>query len=181
MPGIVGWTCSCGQTDNMGQFCLACGKVRPVGAVDVRDTRQKEYQKKIVASDLKDSVKSAASEDPEVPAASVFEKTEKSAPEEVPHVSEYRDYTKEAVASEIPQTAPASTGRGLGIAAMVTGIASCAFCWVPFLGLACGIAGAVLSYFATVKETQNGRVKCGIVTSAIGLTIACVVLGFFFF
>lgn len=29
---VLGWTCSCGKTDNRGKFCAECGKPKPAGA-----------------------------------------------------------------------------------------------------------------------------------------------------
>ena len=29
---VLGWTCSCGKTDNRGKFCAECGAARPVSA-----------------------------------------------------------------------------------------------------------------------------------------------------
>jgi membrane protease subunit (stomatin/prohibitin family) len=28
-PAQVGWSCNCGQTDNLGKFCMDCGQVKP--------------------------------------------------------------------------------------------------------------------------------------------------------
>lgn len=29
---VLGWTCSCGKTDNRGRFCQECGSPKPAGA-----------------------------------------------------------------------------------------------------------------------------------------------------
>lgn len=72
-----------------------------------------------------------------------------------------------------PATAPKKSG--MGIAAMVCGIASIVFCFVFYIGIPCGIVGLVLGIVANRKE-KSGMALAGIITGAIGTALSIFIL-----
>jgi len=86
---------------------------------------------------------------------------------------------------ETPPTspAPAVQGNGVATAGMVLGIIAVATCWMfcaPYVPLACGIVGLVLSIVGSSKAKQRGGVgagkaKVGMILSIVGLAVIIVV------
>lgn len=72
-----------------------------------------------------------------------------------------------------PAAAPKKSG--MGIAAMVCGIASIVFCFVFYIGIPCGIVGLVLGIVANRKE-KSGMALAGIITGAIGTALSIFIL-----
>jgi len=72
-----------------------------------------------------------------------------------------------ATATQTPTTPNASASKGLAIAAMVVGICSIVFGWVPFLGLILGIVAIVLGIIALKRKISKGMSIAGIVTGAL--------------
>lgn len=82
-------------------------------------------------------------------------------------------------------------GNGIAIAGMVLGIISVATCWIwcfPWIAIACGIVGVILSVLGlkTAKERGGlnaGKAKTGLICGLIGLAVSVVlfivVLAFF--
>lgn len=69
--------------------------------------------------------------------------------------------------------------KNMGIAALVLGIVSCAFCWsgiVSILFLACGIVGIVLAVKAKKEYEAAGQKAPGMVTAGLVLSIIGVAL-----
>ncbi|MBP5655041.1 MAG: hypothetical protein J6X33_05960 [Clostridiales bacterium] len=180
---IIGWKCPCGQTGNMGKFCVSCGKVQPlVGA-------QRAVPEQIAATvEDKSRVNAKAQEAPAADKAAEDAKTY-TAP--VSAVSEYYDYSNEganskdtgAGAEEVQYVAsePSEGSKGLSIAGMVTGIVSCALFFVPVLGVASGITGMIMTIKAKDKGIRNAFTSTGTVCSAIGCAVGYLVLFRIFF
>ncbi|MHC4716121.1 MAG: DUF4190 domain-containing protein [Planctomycetota bacterium] len=74
-------------------------------------------------------------------------------------------------------------GNGLATAGMVLGIITLATCWMfcaPYVPLACGIVGLVLSVLGASKAKDRagagaGKAKVGIICSVIGLAVIIVI------
>lgn len=62
----------------------------------------------------------------------------------------------------------------MGVASLVTGIASLVFSWVPLLGLALGIVGTVCGGKGQKDETQKGLATGGLVCGIIGTVIGAI-------
>ena len=175
---MIGWKCSCGQTGNMGKFCISCGKVQPlVGA-------QRAVPEQIAAT-----VEDKANR--EVKAEPVIQETGKTEGDVQPAsaVSEYYDYSSEGVKEEVnteESTYNADTvyaapsepvkAKGLGIAGMVTGIVSCVFCLVPVLGVASGTSGMIMTIKAKDQGNLSGFTTAGTICSAIGCSVGFLML-----
>ncbi|QIG39327.1 DUF4190 domain-containing protein [Microbacterium sp. 4R-513] len=76
-----------------------------------------------------------------------------------------------------PGPPPAS---GLATAALVLGILSLVFCWLPLLGIALGIVAAVLGNVARSKGQRKGFALTGIITGGVGIfaSIAAWIISF---
>ena len=176
---MIGWKCSCGQTGNMGKFCFSCGKVQPlVGA-------QRAVPDQIKATfEDKETVK--VSETLKVSAED--EKDSEKAP--VSAVSEYYDYSNEGVEEDKtedeqeaekveyiePKPQTAGSGKGLGIAGMVTGIVSCVLFFIPVIGVASGTCGMIMTIKAKDRGNFTGFTKAGTICSAIGCSVGFLML-----
>lgn len=68
----------------------------------------------------------------------------------------------------------AKVSKGLGVAALVVGIAAFVFAWIPFLGLVLGLAGVGLGITALVKKQPKGFSITGLSLSSFGLIVALV-------
>jgi hypothetical protein len=77
--------------------------------------------------------------------------------------------------------------KPLAVTGMILGICSIVFCWVPFLGLAAGIVGLVLSLIAKNKakaanlgENWDGKAMAtaGLICSIIGMAVSVIYLIF---
>ena len=77
--------------------------------------------------------------------------------------------------------------KAAAVTGMILGICSLVFCWVPFLGLGCGIIGLIFSLMAKNKakaenlgETWDGKgmALAGLVCSIIGMAISVIYLIF---
>jgi hypothetical protein len=80
-------------------------------------------------------------------------------------------------AAQTPATPTATGSKGLAIAAMVVGICSIVFGWVPFLGLILGIVAIVLGIIALKRKIGKGMSIAGIVTGALA-TIWNIIVSF---
>lgn len=69
-------------------------------------------------------------------------------------------------------------GNGIAIAAMVLGIISLVLFWIPFLGLICGVLGAIFGFVGLGKSNRIGGkgkgmaiagLVCGIIGTLIGV------------
>ena len=184
---IIGWKCSCGQSGNMGKFCVSCGKVQPlVGA-----QRAVPDQIAVTLGDGAAKAPDAAAVNED--AASKSSSASAGSAASVSAVSEYYDYSGESAdpgASEenketdsVDYTAPAGKGKGKGlsIAGMVTGIVSCALFFVPVLGVSAGITGMIMTIKAKERGLLNGFTSTGTICSAIGCAVGYLVLFRIFF
>ncbi len=63
----------------------------------------------------------------------------------------------------------AEESKALAIVALVLGIIGIIFCWAPFFGLICCLAGVILGIVALVKKQQKGMAIAGLVCGAVGL------------
>jgi hypothetical protein len=71
----------------------------------------------------------------------------------------------------LPISAGGGGGKGMSIAGMVLGILSILTCWLPYVGLALGTVGLVLSALAFKKEDAKGMAIAGLVTSIVGIAL----------
>ncbi|WP_182112661.1 DUF4190 domain-containing protein [Actinotalea sp. JY-7876] len=76
---------------------------------------------------------------------------------------------------------PQTKAPGIAIGALVVGIAALVLCWIPFLGVALGIAGVVVGILAMRKPGGKGFGLGGLITGALALLIALVVTSFTLF
>ena len=60
----------------------------------------------------------------------------------------------------------------MGIAALILGIVTLVFCWLPYIALFTGVAGIVLGAIGSKKN--DGKAKTGMVLSIVGLAICLV-------
>ena len=63
----------------------------------------------------------------------------------------------------------------LSIVALVLGIVGIVFCWAPFFGLLCCLAGVIVGIVAIVKKNNKGMAIGGIVCGALGLIPAILI------
>lgn len=86
--------------------------------------------------------------------------------------------------SQPAATAPASSGtNGVAIAAMVIGIVSLLFCWIPFLGLLGGLGGIVALILGFIGRSKaksagtggQGAALTGIITGILALLVSIAV------
>lgn len=75
----------------------------------------------------------------------------------------------------VPQ--PTQT-KGLAISALIVGIASLVFCWIPVIGILGGIAAVVLGIIAIKKAQSKGMSITGIITGALAILSATAILIF---
>lgn len=66
-----------------------------------------------------------------------------------------------------PANLPPKQPRGLALAALIVGIASLIFCWVPVLGALGGVVAVVLAIIALVKAQPKGMSIAGLVTGIV--------------
>ena len=95
----------------------------------------------------------------------------------------YQQPVYQPVVNGAPRSNP---GKGMGIAALVMGIVSCCFFWIPYFNIIClmmCIAGVILSAIGIKKSKSAGASVgvsvAGLVLSSIGLVlslISCVVV-----
>ncbi|MCR4670359.1 MAG: hypothetical protein K5643_04130 [Saccharofermentans sp.] len=176
---MIGWKCSCGQTGNMGKFCFSCGKVQPlVGAQRAVPEQIKATFEEKETVEVTDSEETLSEEkvSSDQPAASA--------------VSEYYDYSgeraeeentkDEAQGEETVYASPAgrdnASGKGLGIAGMVTGIVSCVLFFIPVIGVASGTCGMIMTIKAKDRGNLTGFTKAGTICSAIGCSVGFLML-----
>lgn len=176
---IIGWKCPCGQTGNMGKFCISCGKVQPlVGA-------QRAVPDPIAAT-VEDKPASPVTQAPVEDTESKASDTE-AVNTPVSAVSEYYDYSNEGSdrekaeadgkTEEVRYAEPQEKkSRGLSIAGMVTGIVSCALFFIPVIGVASGISGMIMTIKAKDRGLSNGFTSAGTICSAIGCAVGYLVL-----
>ncbi|MCL2353918.1 MAG: DUF4190 domain-containing protein [Defluviitaleaceae bacterium] len=65
-------------------------------------------------------------------------------------------------------------GRGKAIASLVLGIISIVFCYLPLVGLVCGIVGLIMASQARREGFNGGMRQGGVVTSIIGIVISSI-------
>lgn len=79
-----------------------------------------------------------------------------------------------------PTPKPELPGKGMGIAAMILGIASLVLMCTFYLSIPCAIVGLILGCSANGKAKKagmkNGCAVAGIITSSIGLGLAVIVI-----
>lgn len=82
-----------------------------------------------------------------------------------------------------PIAAPPSRPKGLALAALIVGVASLIFCWVPVLGTLGGAVAVVLAIIALVKAQSKGLSIAGLVTGALAFFtgIVLTIVAFVFF
>ena len=95
----------------------------------------------------------------------------------------YQQPVYQPVVNGAPRSNP---GKGMGIAALIMGIVSCCFFWIPYFNIIClmmSIAGLILSIIGLKKSKSAGASVgvsvAGLVLSIIGLvlsSISCLVL-----
>ena len=95
----------------------------------------------------------------------------------------YQQPVYQPVVNGAPRSNP---GKGMGIAALIMGIVSCCFFWIPYFNIIClmmSIAGMILSIIGLKKSKSAGASAgisvAGLVLSIIGLvlsSISCLVL-----
>ena len=95
----------------------------------------------------------------------------------------YQQPVYQPVVNGAPRSNP---GKGMGIAALIMGIVSCCFFWIPYFNIIClmmSIAGMILSIIGVKKSKSAGASAgvsvAGLVLSIIGLvlsSISCLVL-----
>ncbi|RGE24281.1 DUF4190 domain-containing protein [Leucobacter sp. wl10] len=71
--------------------------------------------------------------------------------------------------------APAQS-KGLAIAALVLGIVSLVFCWIPAIGIIAGVVGLILGIIALRKRQSKGMSLTGIITGALGIVASIIIL-----
>lgn len=72
--------------------------------------------------------------------------------------------------------APKQPSKGMGIAAMILGIASIALFWTVYMAMICAIIGLILGIIGRRNNRTDGMALAGIITSAIGLAIFVLIL-----
>lgn len=95
----------------------------------------------------------------------------------------YQQPVYQPVVNGAPRSNP---GKGMGIAALIMGIVSCCFFWIPYFNIIClmmSIAGLILSIIGLKKSKSAGASAgvsvAGLVLSIIGLvlsSISCLVV-----
>ena len=95
----------------------------------------------------------------------------------------YQQPVYQPVVNGAPRSNP---GKGMGIAALIMGIVSCCFFWIPYFNIIClmmSIAGLILSIIGLKKSKSAGAsvgvFVAGLVLSIVGLvlsSISCLVL-----
>lgn len=95
----------------------------------------------------------------------------------------YQQPVYQPVVNGAPRSNP---GKGMGIAALIMGIVSCCFFWIPYFNIIClmmSIAGMILSIVGLKKSKSAGASAgvsvAGLVLSIIGLvlsSISCLVV-----
>ncbi|WP_200329790.1 DUF4190 domain-containing protein [Leucobacter sp. L43] len=81
--------------------------------------------------------------------------------------------------------APAYSGgpaqpKGLALTALILGIASLIFCWVPVAGAVGGIIALVLGILALRKAQPKGLALTGVITGAVAAVVGIIVTILFF-
>lgn len=76
---------------------------------------------------------------------------------------------------------PKQPSKGMGIAAMILGIASIVLFWTVYFAMICAIVGLILGIIGRKSNRTDGMALAGIITSAIGLAIFVLILVFVFF
>lgn len=95
----------------------------------------------------------------------------------------YQQPVYQPVVNGAPRSNP---GKGMGIAALIMGIVSCCFFWIPYFNIIClmmSIAGMILSIIGLKKSKSAGASAgvsvAGLVLSIVGLvlsSISCLVV-----
>ena len=95
----------------------------------------------------------------------------------------YQQPVYQPVVNGAPRSNP---GKGMGIAALIMGIVSCCFFWIPYFNIIClmmSIAGLILSIIGLKKSKSAGASVgvsvAGLVLSIVGLvlsSISCLVV-----
>lgn len=66
----------------------------------------------------------------------------------------------------------------MAIAALILGICSLVFCWVPILGFGCGIAATILGAIGKNKNPdKRGMAIAGLVMGIIGVVLGVIITG----
>ena len=68
-----------------------------------------------------------------------------------------------------PQQPGATQPKGLAISALIVGIVSLVFCWVPFIGILGGIAAVILGIIALKKAQSKGMSITGLITGGLAV------------
>lgn len=90
----------------------------------------------------------------------------------------YQQPVYQPVVNGAPRSNP---GKGMGIAALIMGIVSCCFFWIPYFNIIClmmSIAGMILSIVGLKKSKSAGASAgvsvAGLVLSIIGLVLSSI-------
>ena len=90
----------------------------------------------------------------------------------------YQQPVYQPVVNGAPRSNP---GKGMGIAALIMGIVSCCFFWIPYFNIIClmmSIAGLILSIIGLKKSKSAGASAgvsvAGLVLSIIGLVLSSI-------
>ena len=87
----------------------------------------------------------------------------------------YQQPVYQPVVNGAPRSNP---GKGMGIAALIMGIVSCCFFWIPYFNIIClmmSIAGLILSIIG-LKKSKSAGASVGVSVAGLVLSIVGVVL-----
>lgn len=87
----------------------------------------------------------------------------------------YQQPVYQPVVNGAPRSNP---GKGMGIAALIMGIVSCCFFWIPYFNIIClmmSIAGLILSIIG-LKKSKSAGASVGVSVAGLVLSISCLVL-----
>lgn len=92
-----------------------------------------------------------------------------------PYPSQYQSPDSQVVLREVTQ----ANENKLSVTALVLGIVTLLFFWVPFIALITGIIGMVLAIIGIIKEEHRVMAIIGMILSVIGLALtSLMVLGY---
>ena len=89
-----------------------------------------------------------------------------------PQPSPYPPGTSQVVLREVRQ----QKENGMSVAALVLGIVTLIFFWVPIISLITGIVGVVMAIIGLVKEDHKAMPIIGMILSLIGLALSSLMI-----